>query len=157
QKKTAYPIENRRVLKRVLEQQYAGVEMSDQTRANIAALGEETAFTIVTGHQLNLFTGPLYFIYKIVNAISLSTQLSERYPQYSFVPVYWMGTEDHDFEEISSFELFGQKLRWERNSGGPVGRLSTDGLDAVFEQLEEILPPSDTANELKTLFKAAYL
>ena len=157
QKKTAYPIENRRVLKRVLEQQYAGVEMSDQTRANIAALGEETAFTIVTGHQLNLFTGPLYFIYKIVNAISLSTQLSERYPQYSFVPVYWMATEDHDFEEISSFELFGQKLRWERNSGGPVGRLSTDGLDAVFEQLEEILPPSDTANELKTLFKAAYL
>ena len=56
---------------------------------------------MVTGHQLNLFTGPLYFAYKILTTIKLAAQLEERYPENKFVPVYWMGTEDHDFEEVN--------------------------------------------------------
>ena len=64
-KQAAFPKETRALLVKVLEQQYAGVETSDILKTNIKSLGEENNFTITTGHQLNIFTGPLYFIYKI--------------------------------------------------------------------------------------------
>ncbi|HSH64963.1 MAG TPA: bacillithiol biosynthesis BshC [Bacteroidia bacterium] len=68
----------------------------------IEKLKDENTFTVCTGHQLCLFTGPLYFIYKLISTINLSEALKKRYPAFNFVPVYWMATEDHDFEEICS-------------------------------------------------------
>jgi hypothetical protein len=44
-----------------------------------------------------------------------------------------MATEDHDFEEINYFNFKGKKFRWNKESSGPVGRLSTEGLDEFFE------------------------
>ncbi|MEJ7661465.1 MAG: bacillithiol biosynthesis BshC [Hymenobacter sp.] len=76
--------------------------------ANLDLLARDTTFTITTGHQLNLLTGPLYFVYKMVTAIKLSRDLKAAYPHYDFVPVYWLATEDHDFAEINSFPLFGK-------------------------------------------------
>ena len=76
----------------------------------------------MTGHQLNLFTGPVFFLYKIITAIKLSAALKKAYPKYSFIPVYWMATEDHDFEEINHFNFKGKKIRWNREAGGGVGK-----------------------------------
>jgi uncharacterized protein YllA (UPF0747 family) len=81
---------------------------------------------------LNLFTGPLYFLYKIISTINLTKELKAKYPAYNFVPIYWMATEDHDFEEINYFN-FREKFRWNKESTGPCGRLSTQGLSDVFE------------------------
>ena len=96
---------------------------------------------MVTGHQLNLFTGPLYFAYKIVSTIKLANELGERYPENHFVPVYWMGTEDHDFEEVNHFNFQGKEIRWNRPAGGAVGRMDTLGLEAVYEKFSADLGP----------------
>lgn len=150
-------IAKRKTLVSVLEKQYSGLSVSDLTKWNILALENPKTFTVTTGHQLNLFTGPLYFLYKIVSTINLTKQLKLKYPEYNFVPVYWMATEDHDFEEINYFNLHGKKVRWNTESGGPVGRLSTKGLEEVFEVFSLELGIGKNAEYLKKLFEESYV
>ncbi|MBF9141311.1 bacillithiol biosynthesis cysteine-adding enzyme BshC [Hymenobacter properus] len=148
EKQASYTPEARQRLVAALQQQYGGAAPA-ATAANIELLAQKTTFTVTTGHQLNLLTGPLYFIYKIVSAVKLSRELKAQYPQYDFVPVYWMATEDHDFAEINHFTLFGKTYSWDAAStGGPVGRLPLEGLE---EQLLSQLPP-----EVPTAFREAY-
>jgi uncharacterized protein YllA (UPF0747 family) len=109
-KKELFSADKRELLVRVLEQQYSEIEKGEEVSANIKALSNENTFTVTTGHQLNLFTGPLYFLYKIVSTINLASALKKEYPKNDFVPVYWMATEDHDFEEINYFNLNGKNL-----------------------------------------------
>ncbi|MGM8361127.1 bacillithiol biosynthesis cysteine-adding enzyme BshC [Flavobacterium sp. ARAG 55.4] len=148
---------NRTNLVAVLQKQYAEIEISHQTQQNIEALKVENTFTVTTGHQLNLFSGPLYFLYKIISTINLTAELKVKYPAYNFVPIYWMATEDHDFEEINYFNFKGKKFRWNRTSTGPVGRLSTEGLDDFLEIFAQELGSSSNAETLKKLFQEAYL
>ena len=88
-KSQTFSNDNRSVLVKVLKDQYAHFEVSEETKNNIEALKASNAFTITTGHQLNLFTGPLYFLYKIISTINLTKILKEQYPENQFVPVYW--------------------------------------------------------------------
>jgi len=148
---------NRKVLVETLQMQYQKIEISDATKQNITLLALENTFTITTGHQLNLFSGPLYFLYKIISTINLTKELKSKYPAYNFVPVYWMATEDHDFEEINYFNFKGKKVRWNAESTGPVGRLSTNGLEDLFEVYSKELGSNTNANTLKKLFEDAYL
>lgn len=147
----------RTVLVDALKEQYQSVEASEATLNNIHALHEPTTFTITTGHQLNLFTGPLYFLYKIISTINLCKILKEVYPDYDFVPIYWMATEDHDFEEINYFNFKGKKIKWNQETGGAVGDLSTEGLEKVADLLSAELGASINAKYLIDLFKNAYL
>lgn len=157
EKKTNFPIENRQVLVSELEKQYLGFEISDATKANIKHLKNINTFTVTTGHQLNLFTGPLYFIYKIASTINLCKQLKKEYPEHDFVPIYWMATEDHDFEEINYFNFKCKKIKWNKESFGPVGRLSTEGLREVFEEFDVELGVGSNADYLRDLFTKSYL
>lgn len=147
----------RQVLVSELERQYQNFNVSKTTLNNIELLNDSNTFTITTGHQLNLFTGPLYFLYKIVSTINLCKQLKKEYPENNFVPIYWMATEDHDFDEINYFNYQGKVFRWNRESSGPVGRLSTEGLDKVFDLFSKEIGTSNNANFLKKLFENAYL
>lgn len=156
-KQQHFSTEKRRVLHDALVEQYQGIDLSAATQQNIALLQEENTFTITTGHQLNLFTGPLYFLYKIVSTINLTVELKQQYPAYNFVPVFWMATEDHDFEEINHFYFQDKKICWDQESKGPVGRLSTATLDKVYEVFKGQLNAGDHAKKLKTLFEESYL
>jgi len=147
----------RDILVSTLSKQYKKINTSAYTQQNIKLLAEPQTFTVTTGHQLNLFTGPLYFLYKIVSAINLSRELKDAYPGQDFVPVYWMATEDHDFEEINYFTFRDKKIKWPRESTGPVGRLPTDGLDAVLDVFSKELGAGANAAWLKELFEKAYL
>ncbi|RBN50884.1 bacillithiol biosynthesis cysteine-adding enzyme BshC [Flavobacterium psychrolimnae] len=147
----------RQILVSTLEKQYSKVETSVLTKQNIAALNNPNTFTVTTGHQLNLFSGPLYFLYKIISTINLTTELKAKYPTYNFVPIYWMATEDHDFEEINYFNFKGKKFRWNKESTGPVGRLSTEGLYEFLEVYTLELGSSTNADTLKKLFEDSYL
>ena len=157
EKQQNFPVANRAVLVNALEQQYQNFDVSAATKSNINLLADTKTFTITTGHQLNLFTGPLYFLYKIVSTINLCSELKTAYPDYNFVPVYWMATEDHDFEEINYFNFKKVKIKWDRNSGGPVGRMATDGLKEVFDVFAGELGVGKNAEYLKTLFESSYL
>lgn len=151
----------REVLVENLQQQYKGIEISEATKKNIGLLKKENTFTVTTGHQLNLFTGPLYFLYKIINAINLAAELKSAYPDYNVVPVYWMATEDHDFEEINFFNLHGKKFQWNppasEADGGAVGELPTKGLEDVFKLFSAETGNSPNAQQLKKWFEEAYL
>ncbi|MFT5892730.1 MAG: bacillithiol biosynthesis cysteine-adding enzyme BshC [Dokdonia sp.] len=148
---------SRIILMTSLQKQYAQTAISDATQTHIEKLGEETTFTITTGHQLNLFTGPLYFLYKIIHTITLSRKLKQQHPNYDFVPVYWMATEDHDFDEINYFRFKGKKVQWNREDGGAVGELSTEGLEAVLDLFKTQLGSSKNAQYLGSLFEEAYI
>lgn len=156
EKSLNYPDANRPVLVAELQRQYAGIPISEPTAKHISLLSESTTFTITTGHQLNLFTGPLYFLYKIVSTINLCRDLKKNNPDHDFVPVYWMATEDHDFDEINYFNFKGIKIKWSRESGGPVGRFSTEGLKEVAQFFKSQLNASEDAAYLLELFNKAY-
>ena len=156
EKQKNYNHSNRKTLVSQLESQYKGLKISDLTQKNIANLAFENTFTITTGHQLNLFTGPVYFLYKIISTINLTKELQAKYPSYNFVPIYWMATEDHDFDEINYFNFKGKKFQWNKESSGPVGRLSTEGLDEFLTVFEKELGSGTNADAIKKLFYDAY-
>ncbi len=152
-----FSLENRKVLVNALSGQYKNIKASDATVKNIESLKKENTFTIVTGHQLNLFTGPLYFLYKIISTINLTNELKEAYPENNFVPIYWMATEDHDFEEINYFNFKGKKVQWNKEASGAVGHLNTKGLEEVFQIFSNAIGETQNAKFLKQLFEKAYI
>jgi bacillithiol biosynthesis cysteine-adding enzyme BshC len=131
EKRADFGSEKRKTLVDALKKQYDGLPLSP----DFSVLLNERTFTVTTGHQLNIFTGPLYIIYKIVTTINLARELKAAYPDCDFVPVYWMATEDHDFEEIASFHMSGQTFKWEGEHKGAVGRLNPKELETILKQL----------------------
>ena len=127
------------------------------TLQNIELLKNKNCFTVTTGHQLCLFTGPVYFIYKILSAINLAEELKKQFPDKDFVPVYWMASEDHDFEEVSSFNVFGKTITWQSTQKGAVGNFKTKELEVLLPQLKEIFGDTENGNYLYKLFNDAYL
>jgi len=146
---------NREALVEALNNQHASIQ-SDSLAKNINTLKENYTFTITTGHQLCVATGPLYFIYKIASAIKLSRRLKLEFPQYNFTPIYWMASEDHDFEEINHAVLFNKKITWNTQQQGAVGRFNIDGVDAFLEELSVVLGTSEKATKAMDLLKSAY-
>ena len=118
--------QQRDALVQQLRAQYAGLAVHENTEANIALLEQDNVFTITTAHQPNIFTGPLYFIYKILHTIKLAHYLHQQLPEYNFVPVYYMGSEDADLEEIGTISVDGVPYQWQTNQTGAVGRMKVD-------------------------------
>src|ERR1051326_8991143 len=147
---------NRKLLVEVLKEQYSKSNCQLPT-ANCQLLLKDDTYTVCTGHQLCLFTGPLYFIYKIISTINFAEELKKKYPAYNIVPVYWMASEDHDFAEVNHINLFGKKIEWNKKPGGPVGKFSTAEIGDVISELKSVLGDSDNAKELISLFENAYV
>ncbi len=117
---------NRSILVDHFHTQYTGVNTSTEVQQNIELLLQENTFTITTAHQPNLFTGPLYFLYKILHAIKLSEELKKDIPENKFVPVFYMGSEDADVDELAHFWLNGKKHNWQTEQSGAFGRFVVD-------------------------------
>ena len=135
EKKQQQPVD-RATLVRVLKEQYAAVEPNAAVSTNIKALLSPDTFTICTAHQPNLFTGPIFFIYKILHAIQLADVFKKKFPQYKFVPVYYMGSEDADKEELLHTYLNGKRYEWQTKQTGAVGRMKIDA--AVVKLIDEM-------------------
>ena len=127
-KKISYSKEHRNILVNVLKDQYNGINVTEEVKNQLELIGKENTFTVTTGHQLCLMTGPLYFIYKIISTINLCKQLKEKHPELNFVPIYWMASEDHDFDEINSFQFKNNYFTWKKDYKGDVGQLSLNDL-----------------------------
>jgi len=138
----------RETLHDALISQYEELNPSEKVKENISSLKQKNTFTITTGHQLSLLTGPLFFVVKILHVIKQCELLKEQFPESHFVPIFWMATEDHDFEEIQSTNLFNNKLKWESSQKGPVGRFNLEGLDEVKNEFSAFFSNSE-GNEIE--------
>ena len=156
-KKFEFTSEKRSVLVEAFTQQYSDLAPSEVTRNAIQSLTKENTFTVTTGHQLNLMGGPLYFLYKIISTLNLAKELKENAPENNFIPVFWMATEDHDFEEINHFNFQNKRFQWSQNTSGAVGVLDTSELSEFVTVFSNILGDSSHAQTLKELVKNTYL
>jgi bacillithiol biosynthesis cysteine-adding enzyme BshC len=153
-KEASFSKENREVLVKSLLKQYGTLRVSKATSSNFDLLRDANTFTITTGHQLNIFTGPLFFIYKIAAVINACKKLKELYSGYNFVPVFWMASEDHDYEEIKSFRLYGKKYSWETDQTGPVGKFNPKSIEKLFDEIPGDINIFREAYKLPTLADA---
>lgn len=147
----------RQLLVTALQKQYATISTSGKVTANIEKLLQENTFTITTAHQPNIFTGHLYFIYKILHAVKLAESLTEQITGNNFVPVYYMGSEDADLDELGHVYVNGQRYEWETKQTGAVGRMKVDKalvklMDAISGQV--LVEPF--GREIMTVMKECY-
>jgi bacillithiol synthase len=148
---------DRETLVAVLKKQYHEIPLHTRVAENIEQLLKQDTFTVTTAHQPNIFTGPLYFIYKIIHAIKLSDSLKKAFPQKNFVPVYYMGSEDADLEELGHFTVGGKKYQWKTNQAGAVGRMKVDkAFLSVITELEGQLTVLPSGAEMIGIFREAY-
>ncbi len=127
---------NRHLLVEVLKEQYKKIPSTKAVSENVDLLLADNTFVVTTAHQPNIFTGPLYFFYKIIHAIQLAADLKKQFPQNNYVPVYYMGSEDADIDEVGSFYLGGDKKQWTTKQTGAIGRMKVD--DALVSLLKDI-------------------
>lgn len=148
---------DRAALIKVLNHQYENIKHQPEAlTANIKSLKSSQTFTVTTGHQLNIFTGPLYFIFKIVSTINLARDLKKEFPELNFVPVYWMATEDHDFEEINHTYLAGKKITWKKETQGATGRINPKSILQALNEYKGVLGISANADKLNKIVTKAY-
>ena len=149
--------EQRQILVKSLQKQYSKIEISKKTLKNISSLLEPNTFCITTGHQINLFTGPLMVIYKIAQVISISNQLNSDSDNFKYVPVLWIATEDHDFEEISEINLNQKKIKWEINSNNlPVGEIEINNFKNVLRDYKDSIIDYNFKENIEEIIDNSY-
>ena len=149
--------EQRQILVKSLQDQYSKIEISKKTLKNISSLLEPNTFCITTGHQINLFTGPLMVIYKIAQVISISNQLNLDSENFKYVPVLWIATEDHDFEEISEINLNQKKIKWEINSNNlPVGEIEINNFKNVLRDYKDSIIDYNFKENIEEIIDNSY-
>jgi bacillithiol synthase len=143
-----FPV-NRGILHQVLDEQHREYyERFPQVASCVNAISDENTFTVTTGHQLCLATGPLFFIYKIASAVATARFISES-EKINCIPVLWLASEDHDIEEISALHLFGKTVKYKGAYKGISGRLPTNDLQEFADELSQILGNSPQAGQWK--------
>jgi bacillithiol synthase len=148
---------NTSLLVEVLKEQYASIHLTPLQQKNIDLLTSGNIFTITTAHQPNIFTGPLYFIYKILHAIKLAEFCAVELPKNNFVPIYYMGSEDADLEELNHIFINGEKKEWKTNQTGAVGRMKVDeALLKLINNLAGQLSVLPFGNEIIDELKKCY-
>jgi bacillithiol biosynthesis cysteine-adding enzyme BshC len=148
---------NRNLLVEALEKQYAGTVTTSAVRNNIALLKNNNTYTITTAHQPAIFTGTLYFVYKILHAIKLAEVCKKEMPENDFVPVFYMGSEDADLDELNKIFLHSEKIVWDTNQTGAVGRMHPKGLDKIISRIEGEIAVLPFGKELVQILKDCYL
>lgn len=152
-----FPFYRKELVNALLKQNHQLVEDYPAMKSNIESLLDENTFTITTGHQLCVFTGPLYYIYKLISVINLAEELNKKHPGLHFVPLYWMAAEDHDFEEINHIHLFNKKLTWQTEAKGATGDLDPETMSDLLAELKVVMGESENAKELYRIFEEAYM
>lgn len=156
EKRKHHPVD-RTTLVKTLQEQYLHYDIDEAVAHNISLLADENTFTICTAHQPNLMTGYLYFVYKILHTVKLATHLKSLYPEYNFVPVYYIGSEDADLDELGTFRYNDVKYKWNTEQTGAVGKMQTQDLQPLLHQLTSVLgPPGENTERLKDIIFHAY-
>lgn len=146
---------DRNLLADTVAEQYQSLKIDGKSN-EIDSLRAENTFAITCAHQPNVFTGPVFFIYKLLSTIKLAEQCNKVFPEAKFVPILYLGSEDHDVAEINHIHLFGKRIEWPTSGTGAVGRIPCTELEDVKEEIYKILGDSVHADELKALIDSCY-
>jgi bacillithiol biosynthesis cysteine-adding enzyme BshC len=154
----------REQLASILKEQNLSLGCGSQTVENIKKFVQDKACAVVTGQQVGLFSGPLYTIYKALTAIKLAESLNQT-SQRCFVPVFWLASDDHDFEEINHTPLLDKEnqievIKYKAHSSNlktPVSNilLSSEISDCI-EQLSNLTRDSEFKPEILSHLSTAY-
>jgi bacillithiol biosynthesis cysteine-adding enzyme BshC len=133
------------------------------TFKHIEMLRRKGSVAIVTGQQAGLFTGPLYTVHKALTVIKLAACLREQ--GVEAVPVFWIASEDHDYEEVNHTRLIDpegnvQTVQYEPDNRPlevPVGKIELDeGINAALDQFIGQLPPSEFLQQIENDLRESY-
>lgn len=153
QKQDTFTKEKRELICEALKEAYANTPLHDAVRMNLELLKNENTYTVTTGHQIPIFTGPLFFIYKLLHVVRLSEELNAQNDDFRTVPVYWMASEDHDFDEVKWVYLFSQTIEWNTSQKGPVGRFELEGFQELKDNFESFFS-GEALDEIKEILAA---
>lgn len=132
-----------------------GIDL-EKSKANIHQLANEKTFTVTTGQQLHIYLGPGYFANKIFSCIKLSNYINAHLKEYHIVPVFWLASEDHDTDEISSVELFGETYSASLPDNTVTGRIKNKNIKELTASLSQRLGEEANNFELFQICKSAY-
>jgi bacillithiol biosynthesis cysteine-adding enzyme BshC len=136
-KKESYNQTTRSLLVQKLRDQYKNTQLTEKQNIHLKNLESDNTFSVSCGHQLNIAGGPVYVVYKILTVIKLAEELKNSFPSYNFAPIHWLATEDHDLEEVSSFNFFGANVKVPVNHSGAVGRMNGEGIAEQLQLLKD--------------------
>jgi bacillithiol biosynthesis cysteine-adding enzyme BshC len=144
-------IDREQVVK-ILREYNRRIEAPQKVMENIEMLLDEKTYTVVTGQQPGIFTGPLYTIYKAISAIIVANNHSDK--KHLLVPIFWNASEDHDLSEIDHIYLMKENkpLRINypvstRRSASEV-RLDTQKIERMISKINEVTPDTEFKNSL---------
>jgi bacillithiol biosynthesis cysteine-adding enzyme BshC len=147
-----YPSERREAVAAALERQNREFGAGEKTLANVERL-RAGAVAVVTGQQVGLFGGPLFCLLKALTAAAHAERVGA-------VPVFWLATEDHDFEEINFVNLPAadhlQKfsVNVAHAEGAPVGKIVfSDEITAAVQQVQALFGSSELAELLAACYR----
>ena len=139
---------SREVLSDIIRGQYSHLELYPATEEALKKLASPTSFTVTTGHQLVFLGGPLFTTYKVLHTIKLAQTLSQKFPNYQIVPIFWIHTEDHDFEEINHYyPSYREMVEYSGSFSGKVGQ------HLIEPEISELLP-LHFSSELREAYEA---
>ncbi|MEN3039352.1 MAG: bacillithiol biosynthesis BshC, partial [Candidatus Kryptonium sp.] len=138
-----------------------------QAQDKLELFSKDNTLAVVTGQQVGFLSGPLYTIYKVITTIKLADFLSEKFPDFNFVPIFYLESEDHDFFEANHAKIFNTnnqlvKIEFEpedtkKENYGPVGEIIfNEKLDIVLKKLEDELQDTEFKSEIMKLVRSTY-
>lgn len=142
---------------------------TDAGRELLERVLAEDGVVVTTGQQPGLFTGPLYTLHKTLTAIRLAEELGRALDRPA-IAVFWVASEDHDWDEANHTFLLDTDNRLRRvglaepsaadahSASGPsmARRPLGDAVDAALAELRDLLPPTDFRDDLLADVEAAY-
>jgi len=113
---------------------------------------------VVTGQQVGLFGGPLFTPFKAATALARAQQATQS--GHPHVAIFWLATEDHDFDEINHVTFPARrelrKLTYSSapDSVRPVGNIVIDdSITPLIDQAWELLGYSDAMEALAAAYQ----
>ncbi|MCX7763239.1 MAG: bacillithiol biosynthesis cysteine-adding enzyme BshC [Candidatus Kryptonium sp.] len=157
---------NRKSVFEILRRQNLSYE-NHQAQDKLELFSKDNTLAVVTGQQVGFLSGPLYTIYKIITTIKLADFLSDKFPDFNFVPIFYLESEDHDFFEANHAKIFNtnnQLVRIEfepedtkKENYGPVGEIKfNERLDIALKRLEDELQDTEFKSDVMKFVRSTY-
>ncbi len=154
---------NRTILKKVIENSFYDIELSENQKNNIKNLENSDSIAIVTGQQIGFLGGPLYTFLKIQSAISLAKELTEKQEKYKFIPIFWIEDNDHDKEEAATafiydfnFNIKKYQCEFEINKSISASQIFDESISNVIENINIDLQNFRYKDDITNLLNKCY-